>query len=61
MLLSAAALRWLGPLVPGAVATELWFWLVAPLAVMAAVVVASVAPAIRALAVDPLVITRDER
>jgi ABC-type lipoprotein release transport system permease subunit len=61
MLLSVAALRWIGPMIPGGVTTNLWVWLTAPLTVIGAVVAASVVPAIRALGVDPLVITRDER
>jgi predicted permease len=61
MLLSAAAVRWLSPMIPGASVTELWVWFTAPVTIISAVVAASVIPAIRALAVDPLVITRDER
>jgi hypothetical protein len=61
MLWSVAAVRWLAPMVPGTVPTEWWVWLTAPLTIVGAVAAATVIPAVRALAVDPLVITRDER
>lgn len=59
ILLSAAAVRFLAQMAPGDVPVNVWTWLAAPLMLLGAVLVASVVPAIRALAVDPLVITRE--
>jgi ABC-type lipoprotein release transport system permease subunit len=45
---------------PNAGPLTVWIWLAAPLALLAAVFVASVLPARQALATDPLTIMRDE-
>jgi ABC-type antimicrobial peptide transport system permease subunit len=57
--LSLLVTRWLRQIVhdPGA---PLWAWVVAPLVLTAAVMIASVLPARRAAAVNPLTLMRDE-
>jgi ABC-type antimicrobial peptide transport system permease subunit len=52
--------RWLARVTPNAGPLTVWIWLAAPLALLAAVLVASVLPARQALATDPLTIMRDE-
>jgi ABC-type antimicrobial peptide transport system permease subunit len=51
---------WLGRIAPDASAPAIWIWLAAPAALAAVVLVASVIPVGRALAVDPLTIMRAE-
>jgi predicted permease len=51
--------RWLVRLAPGAGVPAVWVWVAAPIVLLAAVAVASVLPARRALAVNPLTIMRD--
>ncbi|HEY7475889.1 MAG TPA: ABC transporter permease, partial [Vicinamibacterales bacterium] len=53
------AARGLTRISPGADATAVWIWLAAPVVLLTAVCMASVLPARRALAVDPLTIMRD--
>jgi hypothetical protein len=57
---SVAAARWLARVVPHDGPVSFWVWLVAPLALMGAVLVAGTLPAWRALTVDPIAITRDD-
>jgi putative ABC transport system permease protein len=52
--------RWLARLIPSAGVPTVWVWLAAPLVLLGAVAIASVIPARRALAVDPLMIMRDK-
>jgi predicted permease len=52
--------RWLSRIMPNAGPINVWTWILAPLALGAAVTVACVVPARRALSVDPLVVMRDE-
>jgi len=52
--------RWLARVTPNAGRLTVWIWLAAPLALLAAVLVASVLPARQALATDPLTIMREE-
>ena len=59
MLGSLLVARWLARITPSAGSVTLWIWLAAPLVLFAAVAVASVLPARRALTVDPLAIMRD--
>ena len=61
MLGSLLVARWLARITPGAGVPALWAWLAAPLVLLGAVAVASVLPARRALAVDPLMIMRDKQ
>jgi putative ABC transport system permease protein len=51
--------RWLTRIAPHAGELTVWVWLVAPLALVGAVAIASVLPAWRALGVNPLTILRD--
>jgi predicted permease len=51
--------RWLSRVTPSAGTAPLWVWLAAPLLLMFSVAIASVVPARRAAAVDPLSIMRD--
>ena len=60
MIGSLLAARWLAQITPGAGLSTPWAWLAAPLILLGAVAVASVLPARRALAVDPLMIMRDK-
>jgi predicted permease len=59
MLGSLLVARWLARIAPHAGVPTAWVWLAAPLVLLAAVGVASVLPARRALRVDPLTIMRD--
>jgi putative ABC transport system permease protein len=52
--------RWLARVTPNAGPLTIWVWLLAPLALLISVVIASVLPARQALATDPLTIMRDE-
>ncbi len=52
--------RWLARVTPNAGPLTIWVWLLAPLALLASVVIASVLPARQALATDPLTVMRDE-
>jgi predicted permease len=61
MLGSVVAARLLTRVVPTGVSPSVWVWMAAPLMLLGAVAVASVIPAFRALAVDPLSLTRDDR
>jgi hypothetical protein len=58
-LASLLVARWLARAAPGTGDVSRWVWLAAPLALLAAVAVASVLPARRALSIDPLTIMRD--
>ena len=58
-ILSLLAARWLRQIVPDPEA-PLWAWIAAPVVLAAAVAVASVLPARRAAAVDPLTLMREE-
>ena len=60
MLMSILAVRLLRGVAPSGSPVNVWIWLAAPLVLLGAVAIASVVPAFRALAVDPLVITRDD-
>jgi len=52
--------RWLARVTPNAGPLTIWVWLLAPLALLTSVVIASVLPARQALATDPLTVMRDE-
>jgi putative ABC transport system permease protein len=52
--------RWLARVTPNAGPLTIWVWLLAPLALLISVVIASVLPARQALATDPLTIMRNE-
>src|SRR5262249_39310546 len=56
---SFAVARWLTRITPSAGVPSLSVWIVAPLVLVAAVVVASVVPARRALSISPLTIMRE--
>jgi len=56
---SLVVARWLARVTPAAASPALWVWLLAPLVLIAAVVIASVLPARRAVSVSPLAIMRD--
>jgi hypothetical protein len=60
MLASVFVTRWLAQITPGVDLITLWIWLVAPLVVLGAVVLASILPARQALASDPLTIMQSE-
>jgi ABC-type antimicrobial peptide transport system permease subunit len=51
---------WLARVAPNAEVPAAWSWLAAPIVILAVVLIASVLPARRALAVDPLTIMRDQ-
>ena len=51
---------WLERISPAAGRPDTWVWFVAPLALLAAVLIASVLPARVALSSDPLTVMRDE-
>jgi ABC-type lipoprotein release transport system permease subunit len=53
------AARGLTRISPGAADAAAWVWLAAPVVLLTAVCLASVLPARRAMAVDPLTIMRD--
>ena len=59
LLASLVVARWLARVTPAATSPALWVWLLAPLVLIAAVVIASVLPARRAGSVSPLAIMRD--
>ena len=59
MLASVVAARLLTRITPSDLSPSVWVWMAAPLMLLGAVAIASVLPACRALAVDPLTITRD--
>jgi putative ABC transport system permease protein len=59
MLAAVLATRWLAGIAPSTGGVAAWVWLAAPLALLAAVAVASVLPARRAVNVDPLTIMRE--
>jgi ABC-type antimicrobial peptide transport system permease subunit len=56
---SLVVARWLARITPGVGSLTVWIWLGAPLALVAAVALASVLPVRRTLIVDPLAIMRD--
>ena len=58
LLVSVVAIQLLRGLAPSGVPLNVWVWLAAPFVLLGVVAVASVLPAFRALAVDPLMITR---
>jgi hypothetical protein len=58
-LASIPVARWLARLTPEAGLSSAWVWLAAPLVLVVAVVIASVLPMRRALAVSPLTVMRD--
>jgi hypothetical protein len=58
MLASVVAARLLTRITPSDLSPSVWVWMAAPLMLLGAVAIASVLPACRALAVDPLTITR---
>jgi len=58
LLVSVVAIQLLRGLAPSGVPLNVWVWLAAPFVLLGVVAVASVLPASRALAVDPLMITR---
>jgi hypothetical protein len=60
LLLSRVLARWLSQTMPAAGSPPVWVWVVAPGALLAAVLIASVLPARIALATDPLTIMRAE-
>jgi ABC-type antimicrobial peptide transport system permease subunit len=60
LLLSRLVARWLSQISPAADPPPIWIWAAAPLALLAAVLVASVLPARLALATDPLTVMRDQ-
>jgi predicted permease len=61
MLGSVVVARWLARLTPMEGSPAVWVWLAAPLVSVAAVAIASVFPARRALRLNPLAILRDTR
>ena len=61
MLASVLVAGLLVRIAPGTGAPSLWVWAAAPLVSLGAVAIASVVPAYRALSVDPLTITRDDK
>jgi ABC-type antimicrobial peptide transport system permease subunit len=60
MLGSILVARWVARITPGAEVTSGWVWLAPPILLAVAVIVASVLPAHRAAAVDPLIALRNE-
>jgi ABC-type antimicrobial peptide transport system permease subunit len=61
MLASVVATRSLTRVTPTGASASVWVWMAAPVLLLGAVAIASVLPAFRALAVDPLSLTRDDR
>jgi len=59
VVLSVASIRFLAQVAPGTTPMNAWIWLAALFMLLGSVLVASVLPALRALAVDPLLITRE--
>jgi hypothetical protein len=60
LLLSRLVAHWLSQISPSADPPPLWIWAAAPVALLVAVVIASVLPARLAVATDPLSVMRDE-
>lgn len=60
LLAARVVARWLAQITPAAGPPSGWVWLAAPLALLGAVLVASVLPARLALSTDPLSVMRDE-
>ena len=60
LLLSRLVTHWLSLISPSADPPPVWIWAAAPVALLVAVLVASVLPARLALATDPLTVMRDE-
>ncbi len=60
LLAARVAAGWLARISPAAGPPDRWVWFAAPLALLAAVLLASVLPARVALATDPLSVMRDE-
>jgi ABC-type antimicrobial peptide transport system permease subunit len=60
LLLSWLVARWLSEISPSADPPPVWIWAAAPVALLVAVLIASVLPARLALATDPLTVMRDE-
>jgi ABC-type antimicrobial peptide transport system permease subunit len=60
LLAARLAARWLERISPTAGPPEMWVWFAAPVALLAAVLIASVLPARLALATNPLTVMRDE-
>ena len=58
--MSIVAVQMLRGVSPSGVPINVWIWLAAPITLLGVVVMASVLPALRALAVDPLVIARND-
>ena len=61
MLASVVAARLLTRVTPAGASPSVWVWMAAPILLLGVVAIASVIPAFRALAVDPLSLTRDDR
>jgi ABC-type antimicrobial peptide transport system permease subunit len=61
LLLSRIVDRWLTQINPSASTPAVWVWLAAPLALLGAVLIASVLPARLALATSPLSVMRNEQ
>jgi ABC-type antimicrobial peptide transport system permease subunit len=60
MLGSLVLSRWLTGITRGSGSPALWVWLSAPLALAAALAIASLVPARRAMIVNPIMVLRDE-
>jgi ABC-type antimicrobial peptide transport system permease subunit len=60
LLLSRLVARWLSQISPAADPPPIWIWAAAPVALLVAVLIASVLPARLALATDPLTVMRDQ-
>ena len=60
LLLSRVVARWIAQVSPSAGVPAVWVWLAAPLALLGAVLIASVFPARVALGTNPLSVMRDE-
>jgi hypothetical protein len=56
---SVPVARWLAHITPEAASAPLWVWLAAPFTLVIAVMIASVLPVGRALAINPLTVMRD--
>src|SRR5206468_4152176 len=60
LIASRLVARWLAQITPAAGPPTFWVWLAAPVALLGAVLIASVLPARLALDTDPLSVMRDE-